>query len=245
MSSGTQVVGGGRAGLGFTLVELLVVVAILAVLATLLVPATQSMMAKGRIVSCQSNLRQIGVGVMIYVQENEGMMPPKDATNWVINGVTVAYPQFSDYIAPYLQTKSARRNNVWRCPADRRFKGAYNLDIKCSYGININSIPAGYGNFMPYSYSSVIRRSEVMLLSETTGWGSGSDRELYWGPMAGINTVNMEFRHPRSRPGETTVPPPAPTISELAQASLNVLFYDGHVENRTYASLTRTNFVEP
>lgn len=227
---------------GFSLVELLVVVAVLAILAGLLVPTVQNALAKGRTTACQANLRQIGVGVLVYAQENEGMMPPKDPTNWVINGTMVWYPQFSDFIAPYLQTKSARRDTVWRCPADRRLKGGYSLDVKCSYGINIHAIPSGYGNSQPYPYSAINRRGQVILLSETTAWGSGSDRELYWGPVAGINTVNMEFRHPRSRPGETTVPPPAPTLAELNQATANVLFYDGHVENRTYSSLTRTNF---
>lgn len=230
---------------GFTLVELLAVVAIIAILAAVLAPVINGALAKGRTTACQSNLRQIGVGVLMYVQENDGFMPPKDATNWVINGTSVMYPQFSDFIAPYLQVKEAVRRTVWRCPADRRMKGAYNLDIKCSYGINVHSIPAGAGNSLPYAYSTVVRRSEVILLSETTGWGSGSDRELYWGPVAGINTVNMEFRHPVSRPGETAVPAPAPTLAELANATANILFYDGHVENRTYASLTRTNFSGP
>lgn len=230
---------------GFTLVELLAVVAIIAILAAVLMPVIQSAVAKGRSTACQSNLRQVGVGVLMYVQENDGFMPPKDPTNWVINGKAVMYPQFSDFIAPYLQGKEAVLRTVWRCPADRRMKGAYNLDIKCSYGINIHSIPAGYGNSLPYAYSSVIRRSEVILLSETTGWGSGSDRELYWGPVAGINTVNMEFRHPTARAAEASIPTPPPTLAELANATANVLFYDGHVESRTYASLTRTNFSGP
>ncbi|HMP76871.1 MAG TPA: prepilin-type N-terminal cleavage/methylation domain-containing protein [Kiritimatiellia bacterium] len=227
---------------GFSLVELLVVVAVLGGLLALLSPALQSAMTAGRLTTCQSNLRQVGVGVIAYVQENGGMMPPKDPTNWVINGATVGYPQFSDFIAPYIQAKETKRHSVWRCPADRRFKGAYNLDVKCSYGINIHSIPSEYGNALPYSYSAIARRSQVILLGETTGWGSGSDREVYWGPVAGINTVNMEFRHPRSRPGETDIPTPAPTLDELANATANVLFYDGHVENRSYSSLVRGNF---
>ena len=233
---------GGARQRAFTLVELLAVMGIIALLLALLLPAINSGISRGRITSCQSNLRQIGVGVILYAQDNSGMMPPKDPTNWVINGVTVSYPQFSDIISPYLQAKEAQRQTVWRCPAARRLKGSYNLDSKCSYGINVNSIPSGYGNSLPYPYSSVNLRSVVIMLSETTGWGSGSDREMYWGPKDGINTVNMEFRHPKSRRGETSIPATPPTLAEISNRTANILFYDGHVENRTYASLSRTNF---
>lgn len=60
---------------GFTLVEILVVVAIIAVLIVLLVPAAQTMSASGRTAKCASNLRQIGNGYALFSAENNGEIP--------------------------------------------------------------------------------------------------------------------------------------------------------------------------
>ncbi|GEM_PF-1424305 len=65
-----------RARSGFTLVELLVVMAILLVLAGLLFPAIFSARAKARSVRCQSQLRQIGFAIMEYADTNKGLYPP-------------------------------------------------------------------------------------------------------------------------------------------------------------------------
>ena len=228
-----------KAQQAFTLVELLAVAAVIAILAVLLFPAAERGLGTAKTARCQSQLRQIGMGVMFFVQDNAGMMPPKDENAGNPAG---RHNQFSDWIAPYIQAKSSRRS-VWKCPADRRMKNQYGQEITCSYGLNINSIPSEYGNLLPYPYSAVTLRSAVIMLADTTGWGSGSDRELYWGPVGGVNTVNMEFRHPRSRVSEVAWPnPPPPTQADLADAMANVLFYDGHTATRTYASLTRTNF---
>lgn len=69
-----------RAGLpgqlrGFTLVELLVVIGIIAVLTAILFPVFARVRAKGRQTHCLSNVRQIGVAVLAYAADHEGWAP--------------------------------------------------------------------------------------------------------------------------------------------------------------------------
>lgn len=60
---------------GFTLIELLVVVAIVGILASLLLPALASAKSKGRQAKCASNLRQIGLALVLYADDHDGWMP--------------------------------------------------------------------------------------------------------------------------------------------------------------------------
>lgn len=60
---------------GFTLIELLVVVAIIAILASLLLPAVSAAMDLSRKTQCMSNLRQIGMALIGYVDDNNGSLP--------------------------------------------------------------------------------------------------------------------------------------------------------------------------
>jgi prepilin-type N-terminal cleavage/methylation domain-containing protein/prepilin-type processing-associated H-X9-DG protein len=61
---------------GFTLIELLVVIAIIVILAAILFPVFEQAMEAGKKASCQSNLKQIGTGFRMYIQDYDETFPP-------------------------------------------------------------------------------------------------------------------------------------------------------------------------
>ena len=74
---------------GFTLIELLVVIAIIAILAAILFPVFAQAREKARQTSCLSNSKQLGLGLLMYVQDYDETWPRNDDC---INGGTVAPP---------------------------------------------------------------------------------------------------------------------------------------------------------
>jgi len=137
----------------FTLIELLIVIAIIAILAAILFPVFGRARENARRSSCQSNLKQIGMGILQYVQDNDERYPQRaDAVNtWR----TAIYP-------------FVKSTQLYSCPSNKSNKLVSTADIagiNASYSCNKN-IFANPGN-TGYAVSAFVAPSQLIAVSES------------------------------------------------------------------------------
>jgi prepilin-type N-terminal cleavage/methylation domain-containing protein/prepilin-type processing-associated H-X9-DG protein len=95
---------------GFTLIELLVVIAIIAVLIGMLLPAVQKVRMTALRIKCANNLKQIGLAMTMYCDNNSGKFPR------VTHGTLDVAPSWIFTLAPYLENV----DKIRMCPVDPR-----------------------------------------------------------------------------------------------------------------------------
>jgi prepilin-type N-terminal cleavage/methylation domain-containing protein/prepilin-type processing-associated H-X9-DG protein len=123
----------------FTLIELLVVVAIISILAAILFPVFARARESARRASCVSNLKQIGLGVIMYTQDYDEHYP---SVNW--SGGTYRWPSGSTssanpwYLKTYPYVKSVQLYNCPSADASLMWDGSYSKSGLLSYGANIH-----------------------------------------------------------------------------------------------------------
>jgi prepilin-type N-terminal cleavage/methylation domain-containing protein len=102
---------------GFTLIELLVVIAIIAILAAILFPVFARAREKARQSSCLSNLKQIGLGALMYAQDvDEKLMPPTNCPSMngcFVQGCGTGGSGGPNTLGPYI-----KNTQIWQCPSN-------------------------------------------------------------------------------------------------------------------------------
>ncbi len=111
----------------FTLVELLVVISVIALLMGILMPALGKARNVAKRVSCQSNLRQIGVAFRAYLDDNSDVMPPACEYPTLISDPNdLGYrPPITKFLLPLLKEKQ-----VFKCPADTYYYKNWGLSYE-------------------------------------------------------------------------------------------------------------------
>ena len=136
---------------GFTLIELLVVIAIIAILASILFPVFGRARENARRASCQSNLKQMGLGLMQYAQDNSERLPVA-CTGAVADGTCTAGTDavWMSTIQPYVKS-----TQIFECPS-ADFDGAeFTLGNATGYQANTGYTLAGSYAMNATFYDSV------------------------------------------------------------------------------------------
>ena len=169
---------------GFTLIELLVVIAIIAILAAILFPAFAKARESARKTSCLSNLKQIGLATMQYLQEN-------DERYMIVNHNT-GYSWF-DPLQPYIKSEQ-----VFRCPSfpsetlSPRPRTDYLMNVMFSHGMTVARIQT------PTEQIAVTERAANVNADDYHAWvlPPGHPFHSYQEEdIAEINTRNDHERH--------------------------------------------------
>ncbi len=228
---------------GFTLVELLVVVAIIALLVSILLPTLGKAKEQARIVSCMSNLRSLGLSFAFYSNENNDWYPSGAAMGGGYYGPT--WYTWDSILRPYYDTMG-----LIHCPSDKLIRdyGSIAQDHRHPRSYAINMVvtwmgPSAYGDNNGYDLDPAVTWRWPGYVRKTTEVTDPSDTILlgeewenaYWTSyyVAGMHRVypGVAIMPYKWGPGGGyTNSTRQVTYYHRNNDAANFLFCDGHVD---------------
>jgi prepilin-type N-terminal cleavage/methylation domain-containing protein len=163
---------------GFTLVELLVVVALLAILAGLLFPVFSQVRRRAHQTSCLSNLRQVGMAMRLYLADWDGIYPydqgPRYTPSRILDTQAREFPSDRSNrwdAAPLVRvlTPYVRNDGIWLCPQlpERVPEIGAGTNYEVNAFLAVNSIPnAGRPHGGPVHEADVRNPSRVQVFQD-------------------------------------------------------------------------------
>jgi prepilin-type N-terminal cleavage/methylation domain-containing protein/prepilin-type processing-associated H-X9-DG protein len=227
---------------GFTLVELLVVIGIIAALIAILLPVLGAAQAAARKASCSSNLRQIATAAVAYVQDNRGYWPPAhfdfvgaNLHRWHGTRPDTSSPFVFDGspLQPFLQN-----DRIKKCPTfDPEVSGPSAFEANAGgYGYNnnfIGSSVAEYGAAWPMPDAAWNTPAKQNMIRDPAGKIVFADTA-----MAAPAPIEYSFvEAPFSAWGENT-----PSIHFRHRDYANIAWADGHVTAEKFVWTYPTNW---
>jgi len=200
----------------FTLIELLVVVAIISILAAILFPVFARARENARRASCMSNVKQMGLGMMMYVQDYDGTYPLRQTADaWSSPFGNYSFTPWQGILQPY--TKSFQ---VFECPSS----GSSNV-LNGEYGVNYLVLTS-----TPIKESAVQSPASTYLIMDA---GIYYSSPYYNALGTNWNYLPGQGDAGRSCSGVTssgTVDRPQDCQSGRHFGGINIAFADGHVK---------------
>ena len=218
-----------KGNIAFTLIELLIVVAIIVVLAALLLPALKGAKENAQSVKCLNNLRQIGALAMMYASDYDGSTLPGAGWASGVSRTVVVDPVYGGYPAlrwmDFLFEYSRHNIEVLECPAQRTPRGNYQPVPpygRRNYmpGYLINWQTAGYAD-TGIKLDSVKHPYQKIWFADSAFGGVGTQPTTWdtYAPIMCLFAGNASNARP---------------ISRRHRDGSNLVFMDGHAEWRRY-----------